>query len=194
MKRYGPPQGSKKSRGRKDNRPRKGRKLTSPWIRGVKGCIVCGRPHRANFKQFRDEVNTAVAKLKKKHPTALLTVSDNAFITELSLGDQTESDDDLHAEWAQDGSDGETDFERDLSYIVIGSLEEVEESLSEAAFLYGISIAATKKDDMHVYLGSSTGKGFDGVRIETCCNKRSVMSLAQYPAYCSELGLIKTLL
>lgn len=42
---------------------------------------------------------------------------------------------------------------------------------------------------MYTYLRSEVRSTFDGVRLDTCCNKRTVMSWSQYTAYCSEFGL-----
>lgn len=39
--------------------------------------------HRANDRNTREEVNTAIEKLKAKHPTDPLSVDDSAFISSL---------------------------------------------------------------------------------------------------------------
>lgn len=57
-----------------------GRRLNSNWMRGVRGCFVCGQDHRANTRYSRDEVTAAINKLKAKHPAALLTVEDFSSI------------------------------------------------------------------------------------------------------------------
>ena len=45
-------------------------------MRGVKGCFVCGKDHRANDRHPRTEVSAAIQKLKEKHPEALITIGD----------------------------------------------------------------------------------------------------------------------
>lgn len=45
-------------------------------MRGVKGCFVCGKDHRANTKHPRDEVTTAINGLKEKHPSSLFTIEE----------------------------------------------------------------------------------------------------------------------
>lgn len=42
---------------------------------------------------------------------------------------------------------------------------------------------------MHsTFIGMST-KLFKGIRIDTCCNMRSIISISQYDAYCEQFGL-----
>lgn len=49
----------------------------------MKGCFVCGKDHRSNDRHNREEVTEAINKLKARYPTALLTVEDLAFDTNL---------------------------------------------------------------------------------------------------------------
>lgn len=53
-------------------------------------------------------------------------------------------------------------------------------------------LGTTRKDidgGLRAYVGKCHRKEFARVRVDTCCNKRSVMSLALYTAYCTEFGL-----
>lgn len=60
-------------------------------MKGVRGFFVCKKPdHNANESHSREEVSAATKKLNIKHPTALLTEEDNAFIAHML--DKYESD------------------------------------------------------------------------------------------------------
>lgn len=48
---------------------------------GVRGCFACGKDHRDNDGQSRDEVHRAVQKLTEMHPKPLLTVDDMTYGT-----------------------------------------------------------------------------------------------------------------
>lgn len=65
--------------------------------------------------------------------------------------------------------------ESDLSYVTIADLARVEETLSEAAFLDGITINGTGApsiETMNACLTSTPRKVFHGIRIDTCYHKR----------------------
>ena len=80
-------------------------------MKGVKGCFVCGQDHRANTRHSREEVSESIEKLKAKHPQALLTVEDLAYIVDLvSSPDEEESEDDM-TQWVDENNGG---FEEDV--------------------------------------------------------------------------------
>lgn len=91
----------------------------------------------------------------------------------------------------KDESDDESREESDLTYFAIKDLESVEEALTETEFLH-VMIVSTKKESMvagpHMSFARGEAGKFDGVAIEICCNKKSVMSLAKYYTYCSGIG------
>lgn len=64
----------------KDSRGRLniGRRISAPWMRGVKACFVCGKPNCSNDRHSHDEVTAAVRKRNAKQLTALITVEDLA--------------------------------------------------------------------------------------------------------------------
>lgn len=55
---------------------RQGKRLSPSWMRGVKGCFVCGQDHRTNTKHPRGEVIASINRLRRQHPTSLLSVAD----------------------------------------------------------------------------------------------------------------------
>lgn len=62
--------------GNKSNRLGGRKQLRSSWMLGVHGCFVCGKYHTENKKHPRVEVSAAIRKLKDRHPTTLLRVTD----------------------------------------------------------------------------------------------------------------------
>lgn len=80
------------------NRDIGGRRLNSAWMRGVKGCFVCGQNHRANTRHSLEEVTKAINKLKERHPMAFLTVENLQSVFGMATGpnedDHDEEEDD----------------------------------------------------------------------------------------------------
>lgn len=86
-------------RGNRDRRV-----VKSNWMRGVRGCFVCGRSHRANEHHPRDEVTAAINRLKARHPRALITVDDLAFLANnyLNMDEDDDEEEDPEADVAED--------------------------------------------------------------------------------------------
>lgn len=83
-----------------------GRRLKSGWMRGVKGCFVCGRNIRSNDKKTREEVSTAIRRLTENHPTALLSVTDLDEIQTMCASDQEATEPTGEgAQWADEEED-----------------------------------------------------------------------------------------
>lgn len=57
------------------------RRLISHWMRGVRGCFVCGKDHRPKDRHSQEEFHMAVQRLEEKNTKALLTIEDVAFLT-----------------------------------------------------------------------------------------------------------------
>lgn len=64
-----------------------GRRLNSSWMRGVKGCFVYGADHMARTNHSREEVKTAINKLKAKYPQTLLTIEDLSAVVNMTIDD-----------------------------------------------------------------------------------------------------------
>lgn len=115
-----------------------GRRINSNWMRGVKGCFVCGKDHRANKKHPRDEFTLAINRLKAKHPSALLTIEDMHSVIMMAQTDDendgSNEDDDANAMWLESDDDDE---KSDLAYICTHGLKDVQMSLANNAFIHG---------------------------------------------------------
>lgn len=197
------------------------RRLRSSWMRGVKGYFVCGGDHRANAKHPRAEVTAAVKKLKDKHPTALLSVEDLDAVLEMA-GDEEggdESGSEVGAQWADEFEEEEE--ECDLAFVADYDLAQLEASLANAALEHGRSIKPTNQHTLvtmnnwlhperpstfdgirlatpetEAFLSAKNGGSnshFDGLRLDTCANRASVMSRSQYLAYTIKYGLKETI-
>lgn len=74
----------------------------------------------------------------------------------------------------------------------VDDLCDVEETQSNAAFVHGRSFGGGKADilmAMHTLLRNESSGNFKGVRLDTFANRRSIISTAQYAAYCHEFSL-----
>lgn len=67
-------------------------KVSPEWMRGVKGCSVCGQDHRANTRNYRNEVTATVKKLKDRNPQALVTVDELADVVNMVCMTSDEDD------------------------------------------------------------------------------------------------------
>ena len=162
------------------------RKLSSKWLAGIKGCWVCGQGHLARFKHTREEVSKALDRLREKHPSAMLTVEDVALITESLFQDNKDSDTEVMAVYSDDDDDD------DYLYIAedaFGLHREDEVNLANNSFVHGRSFTKDIERD-YAYMNEELKKGekdtFDGLRLDTCANRSSVMSLSRYKAYCRQ--------
>lgn len=180
---------------------RKNEKRLSPyWMRGIKGCFVCGKDHRANTRHPREEVIEAINRLKRKHPRALTTVADISAVMEMTEISNQDGECESDVQWDIDEEDEDLLYiaeveEEQFSGINLMTKEdvhEIEENLANIAFIHGrshitdMSMALTT---MNTELRKGEGPLFDGVRLETCATRRSVMSKSQYQAYTKEFGL-----
>lgn len=172
-----------------ERRRRPHRQLNSAWWKGVKGCFVCGKDHLARTRHGKDEITKAIDKLRSNHPSALLTVEDLAFVIDMVMTetDEKDSSDEDYVKWIdEDQEDPPTAFlmtEKDASSI--------EKKLANTAFIHGrthqgdMNLAMTVMRDQ---LKHKSGANFDGVRLDTAANRRSVISKIQYDAYQNEFG------
>lgn len=61
----------------------------------------------SNDRHSRDEVTTAINKLREKHPTALLTVEDLKFLTNSMYEDEESPEADVAIRWDTSSQDDE---------------------------------------------------------------------------------------
>ena len=69
------------------------------------------------------------------------------------------------------------------------ALRSEEQKLANNTFIHGRSFASDKEKsmrEMDLALSTQPIPKFRGIRLDTCCNKSSVMSYDQYKAYCME--------
>lgn len=90
-------------------------------MRGVKGCVVCGKDHRANSRHSREEVTAAINKLKSRQPSALITVEDLSSVMEMTADeeDETESEEEGDIMWNEEDEDTK---ELELAYMASSDL------------------------------------------------------------------------
>lgn len=168
---------------------RRGRRLYPSWMRGVKGCFVCGLDHRANTRHPKEEVMEAIKRLKQQHPIALLTVADMEAVYLMIRSDDEESDDQqAEVRWA--GEEGEQTDDAEYAYTTEADWDITEESLANSAFIHGTSYdPSAMLTTMRDRLSRHTSRKFEGIRFDTACNRRSVISLSQYRSYCKDFGI-----
>ena len=166
----------------------RGRRLSSEWMRGVKGCFVCGQDHMANNRHSREEVTAAINRLKSRHPSALLTIEDLSSVVNMVNDNDIDQDkDDGNVMWNEEGDESE---DSDITYMLRTDADEVERSLSRNAFLHGRSWSDTSSTVMFTTSNRTTSKKvkFNGITIDTAANRKSVMCEGQYLAYQLEFG------
>lgn len=165
------------------------RRLCPQWMRGVKGCFVCGENHRANTRHPPHEVTAAIEKLKSKHPQALITVEDLAAVVEMTSNNDEH---DSGVQWLDDTIAVDTDQVDQLTYLTVEEAQSVESTLAEISYKHG----ATDNKDMTAALVSNNTQLrkepstiFKGIIIDTAANRRSVMCRNQHNAYQLEFGV-----
>lgn len=107
-------------------------RLRSHWLRGVRGCFICAKDHRANHRRQCDEDTKFFQRLKKMHPKAVITSEYTEFLTSQLHEDNTDDDEEAVAQSAQDIDDSDGS---DQVFIAENDLRDVEEMFSNAAFL-----------------------------------------------------------
>lgn len=159
------------------------------WLAGHKGCFVCKQDHRARDHHSQKEVSEAIEKLKKNYPSAMVTVDDVAMIVDDLASCFNDSDE------SGGSQDIDLDDSEDIDLVNFVKVKDefdksTEVHLANNAFLHGRSFATDMKCEMmamHAELSHGEDRVFKGLHIETCANRSSAMSLAQYKAYCAEV-------
>lgn len=184
----------------KYNRDQRQRRGSPWWLKGVRGCFVCHKDgHRAAEKHTKEEMAEAIKQLKQKNTQTMLTQEDDAFITELyekEAGyepDPEEYDNDHHeVNWNEDDRPVySSDSQDELAYIVEMDLSDIEQTLSKNAFNHAFNISNDPTDMAMLTTNNPNEeqKFFEGVRLDTCANRTSVMGEEQYQAYCHTFGI-----
>lgn len=158
------------------------RRLSSGLVRGVKASFLCGQSHRVNDKHPREEVTAAINQLKAMLPSAVITVSDMAYVVYLCVtdGDPKEQADYIDAEWAEESCKEISDST--LASVAHEEPADIKQSLSDASFLHDRSIPSTRNTSLvKMYAQLLIGKEnkFLCLRLLTCANRRSIMPRQQ---------------
>jgi len=159
----------------------------SRWLAQQKGCFVCKKNHRARDYHSRQEVSHAIEKLKKKYPSALITIEDLSMVVQDLI-----EDNEIDAEATDDEDDEESDIEVDDVHFTQNEcsvFEAEEEFLANAAYIHGKTFVQDQEMSilaMYNELRMGEETKFKGIYLDTCANRSSVMSLNQYQAYCKE--------
>lgn len=104
-------------------------------MRSVKGCFFCGKDHRTNRKNTREEVTKDIDKQKQRKREALFTVEDLVFVSDELVRNKEEPEEDEYIlMWEEDEEDDE-DEEDLLISTATTDLEEIEANLENSAFL-----------------------------------------------------------
>lgn len=109
------------------------RKLSSKLIKGIRGCYVCGKNHKARTQHSTQEIRQAIEKLNINNPTAIITVEDFAFISSELVENEKEDDESMVYE-----SDAYLEeLERYIAYDLLDSSRRIEQVLSHTSFNHG---------------------------------------------------------
>lgn len=152
-----------------------------------------GKYHRANTKHSRDEVKSAVKRLKEIHPQSLLTVEElDAVVNIASMTDDDDKGlaDEDEVRWFEYGDNEEA--ENDMVYLTTEDAKDLKETLYNTPFFHGMTRATALMAALSVMLKqlkNGTGSSFDGIRIDTAVNRRSVLGMDQNEAYRTEFEL-----
>lgn len=97
----------------------------------------------------------------------------------------------IEVEWYEEEEETVKDV-CDIAYIANEDLKEVGKYLANTSFLHGRMVKETKEtmvNSTHTKLSRENMGKFEGIRLDTCSNKASIMCYSKYTASCSELSL-----
>ena len=174
--------GGKARKHLKSYKYRKKRSSLSTKLAAVPGCWVCKKQHRARDNHSQNEVMEAVNRIKKTKPDSTFNcnmLSDVEWALTYET-DSSDSDEDILKD--QDKNENRED-EAQMA---------LECELANNSFCHGSSFI-NYRDHCYASMNCQLSKGeyapFDGVIIDTGANRSSVISLAQYKAYCQQFGV-----
>ena len=150
----------------------------------VKGCWVCGRNHQAREYHPRDQVEAAL----KRHKESGAYVSAESAYDALLI----HSDDEEHVD-ESDTEESEDDAAAMVANEVYDVNKSLERKLANTAFMSTCGFFQRRKVEMEKMECdlSITDREveFNDIMINTGCNRKSLMTLRQYQAYCREHGV-----
>lgn len=171
-------------------------RLSSRWLAGQNGCWVCGKSHKAKERHSKEEIVEAIEKLRSRQPNAMLTVEDLALISNDLAANGSDEDNESKNE---DESHGNhivfSEDETDESYFTCDEAplhKQHEEHFANVAFVHGRNYNYDHSyalGIMHREIRQGEEERFNGIFLDTCANRSSVMSYKQYKAYCKEFNV-----
>lgn len=105
----------------------------------------------------------------------------------MKKGNKVENDD-SEVQWVDD----HINDERDFIYLTSNRKGKIEEKLSDRNYLHGCHVHYSLQSQLSTdvtYKSSGPQQTFNGIRLDTCANRRSVMAIGQYHAYYTTFGL-----
>lgn len=146
--------------------------IRSNWMRGVRGCFVCGKSQRANEHHSRDKVTASINRLKSDHSSALISVEDLAFLANNYFNCEDERNDEFETDLADNDIFDEEDI---LTFAAYFDLRNAESTLATTYFLHGLFLDVDYANALmsrQKQLNRPHSLTFAGVRIDTCANRR----------------------
>lgn len=165
------------------------RRLSPSWMKGVKGCFVCGGDHMANTRHNTEDVTEAINRLKANHPSALLTVEDLSNVMDMvKPHDDNNNVNTENVRWVEDDAE-----DSDLSFMTIEEAKKVALTLHDNKTNHCRNYVHKSKENIALTIYNNNNNisdevKFNGVVIDTAANRRSVMCKSQYHAYEKEFG------
>lgn len=161
------------------------------WILWYKGRFLCRLSHRAKIHQPRAELTAAINKRNPKLPSALVTVSDMAFVVDMRITEESTPDksDGILAQWAEEC---DATSESSMAFISEADFVDVGQHLATSSFVHGRTLPTTRSIaliSMHSRLSNGSIDRLLFAQLNTCANRRSIMSKKQYTSYCDDFGL-----
>lgn len=154
-------------------------------LAAAKGCWVCQGQHHARNNHSTNDIIEAIERIKKAPSTVYSTELLGDYEWALIENQVEESDDE-----PADNTNGNTNDQaqsqeqKDTTQFVFQELECI---LSDSSFAHGRTFEKDMTQSLNV-MNAELQKGeestFEGIVIDTGANRSSVMSLAQYKAYC----------
>ena len=145
---------------------------------------MCGRSHQARQFHSREQVEAA---LKRHKESGAYISAESAYDVFMVHSDDDESVDE------SDSEESNIDVAAMAASEVHTVNKSLERKLANTAFLWTCGFFQRRKSEMNEMEReiATTGRDveFNGVMIDSGCNRKSLMTLQQYHAYCREYGV-----
>ena len=171
-------------RSTRNNRDKSKTRSERQKLAKVKGCWVCGEDHPARKFHSPEEVDAAINRLRNSKAYVAIEDAVSIFTAEVD-------DNDSLSESDSESSEGEA--MASVAEEICHLNEEMEQRLSNQCFYHSCGFNSRRKDEMkkmEVDLKATDNRQeFNGAMVDIGANYMSMMSLAQYQAYCREFSI-----